>query len=367
MQPLKRKVETPVLLATNLAAAVQEAFDSCETGQVHTRGPAKAARLLQIDNCNADEWLRKARSAAIAGSCPRSQAELKAGVRAYCAFATKVSRLALPPSIDILLAWSTLFRSSRTFKNYLSHVRTACQLVGVDTGALYDRSLAKAITAIDKRRGYIPRPPMFLGIDVVRLIMQRVAGSTEPKTKAIAMAFLTSYVFLLRLPSECLPLKVAAGCPSDAESQSVITVSQDSLSLRLRRRKNREGGSVLVRKCWCKQCRVTCPLHVLGPFFISCGAGAHPFAPFDGRSALAILRGWLVQLQVKEASHYRTHDFRRGHARDMLRAGARLHEILHAGEWRSAAFLQYLDKVELECEATLHDQLDESSDDDTER
>ena len=34
-----------------------------------------------------------------------------------------------PPKLDILLAWSQLFRSKDTFGNYLNHVRTACILV----------------------------------------------------------------------------------------------------------------------------------------------------------------------------------------------------------------------------------------------
>ena len=50
----------------------------------------------------------------------------------------------------------------------------------------------------------------------------------------------------------------------------------------------------------------------------------------------------------------------------MLVAGARLCEILRAGEWRSAAFLAYLDKAELECGATLEAHLGESSEDEAE-
>ena len=34
-----------------------------------------------------------------------------------------------PPKLDMLLAWSQLFRSKDTFGNYLNHVRTACLLV----------------------------------------------------------------------------------------------------------------------------------------------------------------------------------------------------------------------------------------------
>ena len=103
-------------------------------------------------------------------------------------------------------------------------------------------------------------------------------------------------------------------------------------------------------------------MHVLGKYFLDCGPASKPFACFDARSALAILRGWLSHLKVNEASKFRTHDLRRGHARDMARNCCRLHEILSAGEWRSAAFMSYQNRVELECEATLEAHLDESSD-----
>ena len=143
-----------------------------------------------------------------------------------------------------------------------------------------------------------------------------------------------------------------------------MSVDEGSLSLRLKRRKNKIGGSVLTRKCWCKVCSLTCPVHVLGPFFRMCEPGSHPFVIHDGHSALAALRGWLRVMGVADANKFRTHDLRRGHARDMLHAGARLGEILRAGEWRSAAFLTYLDREELECDATLEAHLGESSDED---
>ena len=41
--------------------------------------------------------------------------------------------LPFPPSLPVLLAWSTLFRSHRTLTNYLGYVKTGCMLVGVCT------------------------------------------------------------------------------------------------------------------------------------------------------------------------------------------------------------------------------------------
>ena len=46
-------------------------------------------------------------------------------------------------------------------------------------------------------------------------------------------------------------------------------------------------------------------------------------------------------------------DFRRGHAQDLLEAGASLGTILRAGEWRSSAFMAYLDVSVMEAKAVL--------------
>ena len=329
-------------------------------------GPAKATRLLNMNEGECEQWLENARVAAIAGSCPRSNAEMRSAVRAYQAFASKVNKIALPPTVDLLLAWSCLFRCSRTFNNYVSLLRGACQIAGVSTSRMHGHLLKKAAQAIDKRKGYIPRQPMFIGIDILRKMMTLMGDKPTERTRCTAMGFLTTYVFMLRMPSECLPIRVSAGDNNERRHQAVISVGRNELTLRLKRRKNKEGGSVLIRRCWCNSCRLTCPVHVLGPFLLECGPGAQPLAMHDARSALQVLRGWLGVLQVDNASSYRTHDLRRGHARDMLVAGARLCEILRAGEWRSAAFLAYLDKAELECGATLEAHLGESSDEEAE-
>ena len=58
---------------------------------------------------------------------------------------------------------------------------------------------------------------------------------------------------------------------------------------------------------------------------------------------------------------YRCHDLRRGHAKDLVESGASLVEILSAGQWRSPAFLKYLDLRTLERDAVLAACVDDSS------
>ena len=76
-----------------------------------------------------------------------------------------------------------------------------------------------------------------------------------------------------------------------------------------------------------------------------------------------------MQAGIPNHNSFATHSFRRGHARDIHRNGGKLKEILEAGDWRSAAFMHYMDIQQLESDSVqearglLSDVLDESSDD----
>ena len=138
----------------------------------------------------------------------------------------------------------------------------------------------------------------------------------------------------------------------------------DMLALRLARRKYSERSTVLYRSCWFSSCKATCPVLVLWKFFAEFDVGQQPFKGFSAGTALSFLRNLFTWLDIPDSAEYRTHDLRRGHARDLQESGASLVEILQAGQWRSPAFLQYLDVQELEWDAVLAAHLNESSDDD---
>lgn len=85
----------------------------------------------------------------------------------------------------------------------------------------------------------------------------------------------------------------------------------------------------------------------------------------------------LARNNIPQAATYTTRDFRRGHAQDLVDAGwpfvalhfhglasccslgARIGEILRAGEWRSPAFMAYLDVTALEAAAVVEAALGE--------
>ena len=64
----------------------------------------------------------------------------------------------------------------------------------------------------------------------------------------------------------------------------------------------------------------------------------------------------LAQLPLCTHHPYTLIAFRRGHAEDLRRGGSRLYEILAAGDWKSGAFLAYLDRVSLERDQVIEAQ-----------
>jgi hypothetical protein len=177
------------------------------------------------------------------------------------------------------------------------------------------------------------------------------------------MLYLAAYTFMLRVPSEGLPMTVGGDplLPLAAGVHSAVAVVDGELVLRLARRKNKQHGSVLRRACCCGHSnKWLCPVHTLGRWLSLQPPGARPFAGLRADTARQALKQRLGRASVEEASSYVLHDFRRGHAMDIAAAGGDLRAILAAGEWSSPAFLNYLDVSELEKQVALQAHLDDS-------
>ena len=88
--------------------------------------------------------------------------------------------------------------------------------------------------------------------------------------------------------------------------------------------------------------------------------GTQPFLGISPHEARKGLRALLADVGVPNAERYWCHDLRRGHAEDLRRGGATLAEILRAGDWKSPAFLAYLDIKQLELDRTCEVHLEDS-------
>jgi len=341
-----------------LDVAATRSPNTCALG----KGPREtlaSLHLQKMSDSQRAEWLAEARLDAIIGLCRLSIASVRSGVRCFVAFSSATCparQKHFPPSLDTLLQWSVTFRCSATFGNYLGYVRTACLMVEEPTEVFNHAALKRAKGSILKSNCFKPREKLF----ITRDLLVRMIGTSEDKL--MMKLFVFAYAFLLRVPSEALPAVAAVAGNPPIDQQSVLAMVDGKLVLTLRRRKNKQGGSRLVRSCWCKQCSVTCPVHVLGPMLDEAGHGGALFPGITASGALATLRSVLQCLDIPHAALFRTHDFRRGHAKDLQLSGAPLWQILEAGEWRSPAFLTYLDMFRLETDLVVQAHLAESDD-----
>ena len=255
-----------------------------------------------------------------------------------------------PPKLRTLLAWAALFRSGGTYRNYLAFVKTGCMIVGASTevctlwyacclstcGSLQvfgNPVLTKAKASVDKSQLFKKREPLWLQRRVTLLVPQFALalpwvtylgrgtverliqlGESRAEFKLLSLLCLLTYAFLLRMPSEAIPVTAGTG-------ECCLSRDGDVLVLKLQKRKNKREGSRLVRGCWCNESRTTCPVHVLSPLLVTCKRGTRLFPGITAAGALSGLRQMLNWLGVPRACEYRTHDLRRGHAKDLQLSG----------------------------------------------
>lgn len=252
-------------------------------------GPTAAARRLKEVSVSLgalDEWAERARVRAIVGRCPGTVDKIHCGVRAWLRFHEARFghlRFTFPPRVPDLLAWADLFECSGTLSNYLRYVRTVCEVAEIDTTVFDHRSVRGAKLAVKKSLKHVPRDHMAIRIDVLRELVVQLSASQH--SAVAAMVFVAAYSHMLRVPSECLVVAVrspgyVAVCKRERRREGPIAcVHNDCIEWYFSSgRKNDPLPSSILRECWCKRCKDTCPVHVLGAFLSKHQCGDRPFA-----------------------------------------------------------------------------------------
>ena len=111
-----------------------------------------------------------------------------------------------------------------------------------------------------------------------------------PHMENFAALFVLTYAFLLRMPSEAIPMTAWCGDAS-------LSLKSDTLVLSLARRKNKPRGSRLTRTCWCTESSLTCPVHVAAPLLRARAPGERLFPGLTAAGALKALR-WVAIILV---------------------------------------------------------------------
>ena len=116
-------------------------------------------------------------------------------------------------------------RCKGTYRNYLSHVKLACQLAGMSTEAFQDDRLKRAAVSIDKRTPFCSKEKRFIRAEMVKQLVE-LPFLGAPWPKSAAMLFLVSYAFLLRVPSEGVPMVRVAEDPGVRSGVSSICATR---------------------------------------------------------------------------------------------------------------------------------------------
>ncbi len=153
-----------------------------------------------------------------------------------------------------------------TFSNYLTYLRSACLALDIEAPPINDPVFRRAKAAIVKRLVFSPRcvceckllartravvawrvcrPRMFIQRETVLNMVLAVGRGWEELT--FAMLWATAYIFLLRVPSEGLPLRRGGDgyTPVNNEQSLLFLEGDNALCLRLGTRKNQLRGGTL--------------------------------------------------------------------------------------------------------------------------
>ena len=244
-------------------------------------------------------------------------------------------------------SWVAVFRNGNTASNYVGYLRWACTHLHIST-AWDSRALMDTVRGARKRHervhGGTKHAAQFLTDDLLAKIVNMADTLEMPEFGHFAVV---CWEFLLRVQSEAIPM--LAGSNNDTSSlptgrhSGLWIDNENQLCLRLARRKNRPSGSFLRRGCVCAtKGKSLCGVHRLRAFLASKQVAA-PLWSFTPAKALHTLKRMLVLCRAPNHAAFTLKAFRAGRATQLAAQGKSLGAILQAGEWRSSAFLSYID------------------------
>ena len=259
-------------------------------------GPAAKARLLaKGDNSQAtvQAFLVSGASVNVLRQAQYSMGPIASGIQCRVAYCDLVGQPYFPPTSSRVCAWGSLFSPGGSFAQYVAHLTKACQLLDIHTRrhdssvAAIPRGLKKAQDLSFQFPNYIFRP------DLVRFLNHETLGSE------FGLLGYFSFLSLLRVQSECLPIK-RAGIHGDIlqrtpqKHQSLVGLGDvhgdQRLVLKLNTRKNYRYGSILMRSCFCEGGVLApgslCPIHVVWPQIRARGAPGELIFPSLQRTNL---------------------------------------------------------------------------------
>ena len=323
-------------------------------------GPAARIRLLQSLKADPTDITSFLNTGAQVNTLRQVQGSLRSvasGVQCWASFCDLVGAPYFPPTSSLILRWSTLFKPGRTFGGYVAHLAKACQLLDIPP-LWYNSAVRGVISGLENAQDVSFKFENYIFKRLFRKILAHETLSSE-----FGRLCYLAYVFILRLPSEALPVVRASltddllkrtplpgDCPALIGTR-FLADSSERVVLKLRSRKATRGGAILMRPCFCDTddlgAKGICPIHDWWPAVCSSTSWGEPLFPsLRSKNINRILKGMLRSLKVPEADSYSTHAFRRGASMELKGSGSTFAQVLKTVGWNSASFRAYLSFVE---------------------
>ena len=206
-------------------------------------GPKKAIAALNPGGMELVRWRKIARLTAVIAPGERAPDALKTVLRRWFEFCKKAGipdGRQFPVTTPNLLRWSTCFQLSKTYGNYCTALKTISELLFFETKAFDSQSVKRARQNIDRRCNLPKR-------EVGHVVAEHLRAMTaaEGTEWSWMVLFILAYHFLMRVPSEALPLVWAGTSSFITGKVHSIVCGKRAIGIRFPWRKNLPRGGTL--------------------------------------------------------------------------------------------------------------------------
>ena len=339
---------------TSVKAALNKAKISRLPVDFDKLGPSaklKVLRQAQLPQYKVNNFFRTAAQTIALTGIQRCFKSFASGIRCYFSFCELRGTPPFPVRERVVVEWSSIFKPNPTFSNYVGYLRKAChfleQPLSWDTPAVRNTVAALKLEGAGRFRF-----PNFIRSEFVAKIVAK-----ETRDGPFAQLSFISFLYALRVPSEALILRRAYLSDDLTGFEPMRDTAliglrgppgHECLVIRFLRRKNLPNGCILSRPCFCKleakSAKRLCPIHAFWPAIASrVKCGEELFSGFTPQNVNTTIKAVLHKLGVPHADCYTSHGYRRGAAQELKERGCQWPIVASLGEWRSLAFMGYLD------------------------
>jgi hypothetical protein len=239
-------------------------------------------------------------------------------------------------------SYVSMFRNAGSFGQYLSHIRLAVRILdgrwGIPSDVLSSVNRGLRKITVRSPAGTLTRSQM------KSLVKSLIVRARIDLARFVVIA----YHYMTRVQSELYPLQVNGRSVNPDHWHSHVINDRTHVSLVFHHRKNSRSGATIKRTCLCSSsvdllCGVCSFRGILRDFTGS--PGSRIFSSINLVSDMQLIRQIVHEFGIHNLSW---HSFRRSCAQELLRSGSTISQIVRAGGWRSAAFVQYLHRRDLD-------------------